>query len=172
MKRVVVTNSPDETERLGRWMGAHLRPGDVLSLIGDLGTGKTCLTRGIAAGLGADPAVVSSPTFVLVHEYPLPATSTDRPAVLYHVDPYRLDSARDFEDIGGEETFSERSVCVVEWADRVAGALPDDALRVSLTVCGESSREIAVVGDAERFPWLAALDGDQLRDECRAAALP
>ena len=140
MKRVVVTNSPDETERLGRRIGRKLRRDDVLSLIGDLGAGKTCLTRGIVAGLGADPTVVSSPTFVLIHEYALPPTSPDKPAVLYHVDLYRLDSWRDFEDIGGEETFSELGVCVIEWADRIAALLPEDALRVSLIVCDELSR--------------------------------
>jgi len=163
MKRVVVTHSPEETERFGQWVGVHLRRGDVVGLIGDLGSGKTCLTRGIAAGCGVNPAAVSSPTFVFIHEYPLPQDETRRPPVLYHIDLYRLDSPREFTDMGGEETFTEEGICVIEWADRILPMLPEDALRLRLTIRGECSREIEMEGDAVRFEWLNALD--RWRDE-------
>lgn len=156
MRRVVVTHSPKETENLGRWLGVRLRRGDILCLIGDLGSGKTCLTRGVAAGLGADPDLVVSPTFLLVAEYPLPRVSSEEPHTLYHVDLYRLNSPEEFEDIGGEEMFAAGGVCVVEWADRLGSRLPQEALRLYMTMCGVMSRRMVLEGDEGRFPWLAA----------------
>lgn len=158
MRRVVVTHSPQETEDLGRWLGGRLRRGDILCLIGDLGSGKTCLTRGVAAGLGADPDLVVSPTFLLIAEYPLPRVSSEEPHTLYHVDLYRLDSPEEFEDIGGEETFTAGGVCVVEWADRLGSRFPQEALRLYVTVCGVTSRRMVLEGDEKQFPWLTTLE--------------
>src|SRR5581483_9774605 len=104
--------SEQETRRFGRALGELLRPGDVVALIGDLGTGKTTLTQAIARGMGIT-ADVSSPTFALVHEY-------YGPTPLFHFDPYRLDRCEDLADLGFEEYFHRGGVIVVEWADKVA----------------------------------------------------
>src|SRR5215204_4266126 len=116
------------TEAFGRRLGALLFPGAVIALVGQLGAGKTHLTRAIAEGLGVrNPAAVNSPTFVLIQEYParLP---------VYHFDAYRLTGPREFAELGVDEYFRGDGVCVVEWADRVAATLPDDHLRIEITI--------------------------------------
>jgi tRNA threonylcarbamoyladenosine biosynthesis protein TsaE len=114
------------TRELGRWLGQRLKPGSVVALMGPLGAGKTTLTRAIAEGLDADPKLVASPTFALVHEYPgrLP---------IYHFDVYRLDNVQAFLDLGVDEYFNGGGVCLIEWADRVAAALPNDAYKITLS---------------------------------------
>ena len=123
----------DATRRLGLALGRRLGPGSVVALIGPLGAGKTHLSRAIAEGLGADPRLVTSPTFVLIQEYPgrLP---------VYHFDAYRLAGAAPFAELGAHEYLEGDGVCLVEWADRVAPCLPADHLRVELEVTGETSR--------------------------------
>lgn len=109
---IVRTKSADETRHLGLELAARLRPDGTALLFGDLGSGKTVLTQGIAKGLGLDPALVQSPTFTLIHEY-------DRgPARLVHIDLYRLE-AEEVEAIGVEEFLAGDGVKVVEWADRL-----------------------------------------------------
>ncbi len=131
------------TDRLGRRLAAVLVPGTVVALIGPLGAGKTHFVRAVAAGLGlADPHAVSSPTFVLIQEYParLP---------VYHFDAYRLRSAGDFFDLGAHEYFQGDGVCLVEWADRVAACLPDDHVRITITPTGENSRRFTLESTGE-----------------------
>lgn len=171
MRRMVSTASPEETERLGRWIGARLERGDALGIVGELGSGKTCLTRGIAEGLGVEPSVVSSPTFVFIHEYPLPGDDHDKPVALFHVDLYRLHTSQEFEDLGGDEAFSDRSVCVVEWADRAADAMPVDALWLDMAPRGETRREITFDGDGDRYPWIAALGAPASDGDTKTTAL-
>jgi tRNA threonylcarbamoyladenosine biosynthesis protein TsaE len=106
----------------------------VIGLIGQLGAGKTQLVRAIAEGLGiADSRVVSSPTFVLIQEYQarLP---------IYHFDAYRLTGSQAFLDLGPYEYYEGNGVCLVEWADKVADCLPQDHLRITIEVTGETSR--------------------------------
>lgn len=167
MRVVRNTHSPEETERFGEALGRHLRPGDVVALIGDLGTGKTCLTRGIARGSGIrDDSLVSSPTFVLVHEYPVyPRRATeentdisDEPVSLYHLDLYRLRSGEDLEGIGGEEILGGNGIAVVEWAERAEDLLPPQTLRVELTTVDESIRRIEISGVGAYFDWLSSLE--------------
>ncbi len=117
--REVVINGIKETEAFGRKLGEEAQPGDILALIGDLGTGKTTLTKSIARGLGVKEDI-TSPTFNIVNEY----HSGRLP--LYHFDVYRLDSGADMINIGAEEYFDAGGVCIIEWADRVAEILPDD----------------------------------------------
>ena len=135
---IVRTASADETRRLGKELAARLRPDGIALLFGDLGSGKTVLTKGVAEGLGLDPSQVQSPTFTLIHEY-------DRgPVRLVHVDLYRL-APEEVDAIGIDELLAEGGVKVVEWADRL-GRLPP-AIEVHLEIAGEpGERRIEVVG--------------------------
>jgi tRNA threonylcarbamoyladenosine biosynthesis protein TsaE len=133
------------TLAFGRRLAGLLFPGAVVALVGPLGAGKTHLVRAVAEGLGiADSRVVTSPTFVLIQEYQgrLP---------IYHFDAYRLRSVAEFFDLGGHEYFDGRGVCLVEWADRVAGALPVVRLCVTLTPTSADSRRITVTGHGDRY---------------------
>lgn len=124
-----------QTDRIGRLIGQALQGGEILALYGELGTGKTALVRGIAAGLGAPPRLVSSPTFVLIHEYRgrLP---------LAHADLYRIESPAQLHDTGWTEYLDGRTVVAVEWAERAGAELPDDRLDVRVRHLGRSSRDI------------------------------
>lgn len=135
----IKTMSPADTQRLGRVIGSRARPGDVIALRGELGAGKTQLVKGIAAGLGLDPQAVASPTFVLMHEY---ESADESDAVLIHIDAYRLKSAAELDTLGFEDAAGE-SVVVIEWADRVADALPDDLLILDLEHAGGEQRIVA-----------------------------
>jgi tRNA threonylcarbamoyladenosine biosynthesis protein TsaE len=128
---------------LGRALGALLERGAVLALTGELGSGKTCLARGVARGLGVPASEpVSSPSFALIHQYGgrLP---------LYHMDFYRLRPGVWEPDLGLEEYLWGDGVCVVEWADRVSGALPADRLDVRLSIGGPRKREISMSARGE-----------------------
>ena len=133
-----ITNSPEETERVGAALGKILRPGTILAYRGDLGAGKTAFTRGLARGLGyREP--VTSPTYTIVNEYlggRLP---------LFHFDMYRLGSSDDLWDIGWENYLDRGGICAVEWSENVAEAL-EDALVVTVEKLGEDSRRITVEG--------------------------
>ena len=131
-----VTTSENETQTVARELAASLRAGDVLLLSGDLGAGKTTFVRGLAQGLGIDPAEVSSPTFTLVHEY------RGRGLTLYHVDLYRLGSAAT-DDLGLEEIGVKDGVLAIEWPDRLSHALPRATL-VRLEMVSEGSRQITI----------------------------
>jgi tRNA threonylcarbamoyladenosine biosynthesis protein TsaE len=142
---VLETRGPEETIALGRRIGRAARPGDVLALVGELGSGKTHLAKGIAEGLGAAEARrVTSPTFVLLREY------RDGHIPFYHFDAYRLRGAADLEAIGAAECFEGDGVSALEWADRAAGALPPDHLEVRLEVTGESSRRATFLARGPR----------------------
>lgn len=121
-----VTSSEDETKSLGRDIAGRLRRGDVLALYGDLGAGKTVLTKGIGAALGIPEHQINSPTFTLINEY----TSPELP--LYHFDAYRIESPEEFFDLGYEDYFFGEGVCIVEWAGKVEQLLPDGAVRLRL----------------------------------------
>jgi len=139
----VTTHGPEETIALGRRIGQVLEGGQVLALVGPLGSGKTHLVKGIALGMGvADEDLVHSPTFVLVHEYPAAGGR-----VLYHLDAYRLESAADLERIGFEDLIGPEGVLVVEWADKVAAALEGlGVVEIRFEHAGEQRRRICVVG--------------------------
>src|SRR5262245_30647940 len=124
----------DATVALGRDLGQRLFAGAVVALVGQLGAGKTHLARAIAEGLGVpDGRLVTSPTFVLMQEYRgrLP---------VYHFDTYRLASEAAFADLGVEEYLDGDGVCLVEWADRVLGCLPEEHLRITLAITGPTCR--------------------------------
>lgn len=122
----IVSTSQQHTDRLGQAIGRTLRGGETIALYGPLGAGKTALVRGIAQGLEAESTTVSSPTFVMIHEYQgrLP---------LAHVDLYRIRSSRDLDSTGLVDYFSGSTVTAVEWADKGAAALPRDRLEIELS---------------------------------------
>ena len=134
--KIHLTHSEDETQAVAHALAAHLKPGDVVRLSGELGAGKTAFVRGLAAGLGIDPEAVSSPAFTLVHEY-----RGGRPD-LYHADLYRLDKAAT-EDLGLEEIGVANGVLAVEWPDRLTHAMPG-AIDVEMKLTGETTRRITV----------------------------
>lgn len=151
----VIVTSEEETANVAVRLAAQLWPGDVLCLRGDLGAGKTTLTRALVAALGS-PAPVSSPTFTLVHEYKggcLP---------IWHVDAYRLRSADDTADIGLDEVFlTGEGVVVIEWPERIEAALPNDHLDIAIRDTGGDTREITLTPHGPRwasFPsdWTAS----------------
>lgn len=121
---IITTHSPRETQALGAALGKSAQSGDLLLLCGDLGSGKTCLTQGIARGLKVADAV-RSPTFVLATEY------TGR-LPLYHVDLYRLDDIREVDDLGLDDYIEGEGVCVVEWADKAMPFFPEEHLLVEV----------------------------------------
>jgi tRNA threonylcarbamoyladenosine biosynthesis protein TsaE len=136
----VITKNPDQTLRLGLVFGGILPQASTVALIGDLGSGKTLLAKGIARGLGVeDEREVSSPTFVLVNEY------RGRVPVL-HVDLYRLGDSLEVEDLGWEEFFSGPGVTLVEWAEKVPDLLPEDRIEVYLHWMGSEERKLVFVG--------------------------
>jgi tRNA threonylcarbamoyladenosine biosynthesis protein TsaE len=142
------TTSRDGTELLGESLAPLLHAGDVLVLSGDLGAGKTQLTKGIAKGLGvAEP--ITSPTFnlLLVHLGRLP---------LYHFDLYRLERAEELEDLDYWGTLEADGVAVVEWGDRFAEALPADGLVVSIHITDDESRRLEIRALGERARELVA----------------
>lgn len=120
----ITTHSADETQALGTKLAKRLQPGDVIAFFGDLGAGKTALTRGIAQGLGITD-IVTSPTYTIVNEY-----LTGR-LPLFHFDMYRLGSSDELFDIGWEDYLARGGVCAVEWSENVEDAL-QGAIRVTI----------------------------------------
>lgn len=134
----VITKNPDETIAIGEKLAKKLKRGSVVALIGDLGSGKTVLTKGIAKGLGVkNSRYVNSPTFVIIKEYKgkLP---------LYHFDLYRLNSSSILDVENFEEYFYGDGVTVVEWADKIREHLPPKHIEVRMKVVGEGEREIVI----------------------------
>lgn len=148
MTFTLISTSREETERMGEALASFLRPGDVVLLSGDLGAGKTQLSKGVARGLGVSEPV-TSPTFniLLVHE------GTDMP--LFHFDLYRLENESELEDIDYFGTLEDEGVSLVEWGDRFPDATPDDALSIRMSVTGDDSRSIDVVSSGPRSSQLA-----------------
>ena len=139
------------TETFGHRLGALLFPGAVIGLVGQLGAGKTHLTRAVAEGLGVkNPAAVNSPTFVLIQEYPARLT-------IYHFDAYRLSGPREFAELGVEEYFRGDGVCLVEWADKVESTLPAEHLRIEIETLDASRRRFHITAAGERYQQLLSL---------------
>lgn len=129
-------------------IGERLVPGDVVALIGELGSGKTCITQGIARGLRVPEGYpITSPTFTLINEYPGRVR-------LYHMDVYRLSGTEDLEPLGYEDYFYGDGVVVVEWAEKIAGVLPDESIVIHLCYVDESRRELRMEGLEEKTEGL------------------
>ena len=124
-KMVTETRSPEETYELGKKIGQQARPGQVYTLTGDLGVGKTVFTQGVAAGLGITEPV-SSPTFTIVQIY------EEGRLPFYHFDVYRIGDIEEMEEIGYDDYFFGEGICLIEWAELIEEILPDD--RISITI--------------------------------------
>ena len=136
MKDTFRTHSPEETQAIGQQIGETLNAGDVIALVGDLGAGKTCLTQGIARGIGiASHEVVNSPSYTLINEY-----AGEIP--IYHIDLYRLEHRGEIVDLGLEEYLEGTGICVIEWADRMTNLLPANHIQITMKWVDESTRII------------------------------
>ena len=123
--RVIESYSPEETSALGRELGANAKPGEVYTLIGDLGVGKTVLTQGIADGLGITEPICS-PTFTIVQVY------EEGRLPFYHFDVYRIGDIEEMDEIGYEDYFYGDGLCMIEWANLIEEILPDNYKEITI----------------------------------------
>lgn len=142
-KRMLISHSPKETRKLGVRLGELAQPGDVFLLVGELGAGKTCLTQGIAWGLGIKEYALS-PSFVIMRELHgrLP---------LYHIDLYRLDNIEESQDLGLDDYLYSKGVCVVEWADKALSILPQNYLLIKISYLSDTERSFEIHAHGERY---------------------
>ena len=145
----IISENAEQTWEIARFIGEKLKKGDVLALSGELGSGKTCFTGGLARGLGVDEKYqITSPTFTLINEYPARCK-------LYHFDVYRLNGYSEFEDLGYEEYFCGDGIVVIEWAEKIAQILPADTFFISFKYLDENKRRIVIKGQEKRMKELA-----------------
>ena len=144
----IISHSPEETQKLGTRIGELARPGDVFLLVGELGTGKTCLTQGIAWGLGINE-YTQSPSFVIMRELygRLP---------LYHIDLYRLDCIEESMDLGLDDYLYGRGVCVVEWAEKALSILPPEHLMIKIDYLSDTGRSLRMEPRGQRYLEMVA----------------
>ncbi len=136
-----ITDTDNETKKIGTYLASLLERGDVITLEGDLGAGKTTFTKGIAEGLGVKRAV-TSPTFTIIKEY-------DGEIPLYHMDVYRLEHSD--EDIGFDEYFFGDGVSVIEWASFITDYLPKERLMVKIEHINMDKRKLTLIPKGKRF---------------------
>ena len=140
------SHSPEQTQRLGVQLGELAQAGDVFLLSGSLGSGKTCLTQGIAWGIGVKEYAFS-PSFVIVREYYGRLT-------LYHIDFYRLNSIGEIVDLGLDEYLGGSGVCVVEWADKGITVLPQENLLIRFSYISDTERSLSLEPRGQRYSQL------------------
>ena len=134
----ILSRAPLETEGVGRLLGSLLTQGSFVALRGELGSGKTCFTRGIVTGAApASAHLVASPTFAIMNEYP-------GPVPVYHFDFYRLGTAGEIAELGFEEYFQGDGICIVEWSERLDELLPADHLIVTMEHAGDDQRRVTL----------------------------
>ena len=141
------TKSPEATQALGAEIAKRLKPGTVVALFGDLGSGKTCLAQGICKGIGVKDRV-TSPTFIMINEYSGHLEGSEIP--IYHFDLYRLRDPIELYELGYEEYFYDDGICLIEWAERAEELLPEDALRVYLRYISDNERAVVVLNGTDR----------------------
>lgn len=141
----IESNSPQQTFDIGFEIGMKSGEGDVFALSGELGAGKTCFTAGLARGLGVgDDYTIASPTFTFMNEYPGRCR-------LYHFDVYRLNQISELDDLGYEEYVSGKGVVAIEWAEKIAGALPSDTVVIHFHYVDETRRIINFSGPQKKI---------------------
>lgn len=138
-----VTQSPEDTIKLGEKIGSLLKSGDVIAYSGGLGAGKTTITRGISIGLGLGDEVIS-PTFSLVNEY------TGNNTRLYHFDMYRITSPDDLETTGFYDYLEDGGILAIEWSENIESELPENTIRINIDRIDDNTRKITIDGD-DRF---------------------
>ena len=153
----LVSRSPEQTQRLGIRLGELAEAGDVFLLTGNLGSGKTCLTQGVAWGLGVKEYAFS-PSFVIIREYHgrLP---------LYHIDFYRLDRIQEIADLGLDEYLYGNGICVVEWAEKGIAVLPKEHLFINLSYISDTERSISLEPKGNRYTELMKSLNTDLKNE-------
>ncbi|QQY80102.1 tRNA threonylcarbamoyladenosine biosynthesis protein TsaE [Keratinibaculum paraultunense] len=140
----IVLKGLKETEEFGEKLGSILKPGDIISLTGDLGAGKTTLTKSIGKGLGVED-YITSPTFTLINEYKGRIN-------LYHFDVYRLEGSMDLYDLGFEEYIYSDGISIIEWGDKIEEVLPKERINIRIEKGAElDERIIYIYGEGERF---------------------
>ncbi|MEK9138001.1 MAG: tRNA (adenosine(37)-N6)-threonylcarbamoyltransferase complex ATPase subunit type 1 TsaE [Bacteroidota bacterium] len=137
------SHSREETIRLGESLAASLKGGDVVALSGELGTGKTHFINGVCRGL-AVRGHVASPTFTFINEYPADVFT------VVHIDLYRVSSRRELAELGIEEYFSERFICLIEWAERMTEYLPHSYISVKLAYGDEENDRLIIIDEVKR----------------------
>jgi len=139
----LISHSPDDTLKIGTDIGELASGGDIFLLVGSLGTGKTCLTQGIARGLGITEHT-PSPSFVLVRQFygRLP---------LYHIDLYRLDNINEIADLGLDDYLYSDGVCVIEWAEKGLSLLPQEHLMIVMSYLGDTERRLVFKPGSQRY---------------------
>lgn len=140
-EKIVITRSAEETKSLGEELGHQLQAGDVVAFCGELGSGKTCMIQGVCQGLKVAD-YVTSPTFILINEYV--GQLEGRPIPVYHFDLYRLRDSSELEELGAEEYFYSRGICLIEWAERAGNLLPPRRWEVRLEYLSAEERRIAL----------------------------
>ncbi|MCP5095995.1 MAG: tRNA (adenosine(37)-N6)-threonylcarbamoyltransferase complex ATPase subunit type 1 TsaE [Chloroflexi bacterium] len=140
-----VSNSVEQTERLGLRLGQLLQPHDLVCLVGDLGAGKTAMARGVGRGWGTAYRV-TSPTYMLINEYP----RVHDGRILYHIDCYRLNGESDIETVGFEDVLDGNGAVMIEWPERIESWLPADRLHIELAHVTETRRKLHVEGHGKR----------------------
>ena len=142
---VFQTKSPVETIRIGKNIGSLLLPGDIVALVGELGTGKTQFIKGLAAGVGVGKSTyISSPSFTLINEY----VGKVR---FYHMDLFRLKSEKEAEELGLEEYFQGGGITAIEWADKIPSLLPEEILWIIICYTGKNIRSFEMIGKGNRY---------------------
>jgi len=140
----IITSGPEQTEQLGEALGSLLEAGDLVCLYGDLGSGKTHFSFGIAMGLEVREQYITSPTFTLVNVY-------QGRMPFYHIDLYRLKDPSELDNVGLDEYVDSDGATVIEWAERAEDELPEERLSVYFTHLDERSREIGFLAEGERY---------------------
>jgi len=131
------SNSPDETESLGKNLAKVLKVNDVLSFSGVLGAGKTCLIKGIAAGLGIEGSPVRSPSFTLINEY-------EGQVPLYHFDLYRMKETSELHNIGWDDYLMRDGIVVVEWGEKAGNQMPENRIEINIEIVSETKRRFQI----------------------------
>ena len=140
---VIETHDPEETFEVGRKIGMNAKPGQIYTLTGDLGVGKTVFTQGVAAGLGITEPV-NSPTFTIIQEY------EDGRLPFYHFDVYRIGDLEEMEEIGYDDYFFGQGICLIEWAELIEEILPEKRIEVTIEKDLEKSFEYRKITIEER----------------------
>lgn len=141
------TNNATETEELGRKLGEALKGGEVIAMTGDLGAGKTTMTKALAKGLGIDDHV-TSPTFTILNEY-------EGRLKLFHFDVYRIDDIEEMYDLGFEEYIYGDGVSIIEWSNLIKEILPDDTINIEILATDDEKRNIKISGRGKKFDNLS-----------------